>query len=321
MRAERDTKMREQTLVNASLRTLQEKQTYVEREKQKIAAQLKQLAAKDSASATSGSAGGEVTEADAAFALQAKQALIGQLKSQLADVEQEREAKTKDLETSRGQLQELRDTFDKLHARARDLQKEYDALARRGADAKELLYSQSYDPTAADWSSSSAGGGQETSGATSAVATGGTSGGGQYNAIYAYEATRDDELGLQAGDIVEVTPPEAGAEPGWLHGTLPDGVSSRLPLSTMTLVHCSKHMICLLLLLSGRAGSRRRTSNLWTAALASITEHDSSRSPKNPLRPLQPHWPLPAVVWQATVIQQENGPLRCMRSKARSRAT
>lgn len=214
MRVERDNLMKQMNLSNAEAKTLSEKEKYLSREKEAI---LNQLRAEANIKPDQQSDGSDAAK----IALQNKQALINQLKTQIEELEKDREQKKKDAESHQQQLDEIRVTLDSVKNRVRDLQVTYEQAVQKARKAKEKILEkqQNFDPNA-DW-------GEVPSAATivSEVITAATekvklsAERVKYHVLYAFEARNNDELNLHPGDIVSVIPTTDGEE-GWLQGEL-----------------------------------------------------------------------------------------------------
>ncbi|KAI1299300.1 Intersectin-2 [Halotydeus destructor] len=214
MRGERDTLMKSMSLTNTQLRTLQDRQKQIEHEKLRIAQALKNLAAQAQSET-------EVTGDSAQFALQNKQMMLNQVKSQLEEIEKDKKQKERDLEVSNQQLNELKTSVETRCSKARELQQSYEIVLQKASQLKEALYQkqQHYDPDA-EWAAEDTSGPASimvTATETASVTTSGET--VQYRAVYAFEARNSDELSLQPGDVIAVRVGVAG-EPGWLQGDL-----------------------------------------------------------------------------------------------------
>ena len=220
MRTERDAKLRELNLANATKKTLNEKQQYIERERERIMRELKAEVKMQADQAASGS--------DAAkLALQNKQAMIAQLKVQLKEAENDHEQRKKDSDKTAEQLNEVRKELDELKAKVRDLHQTYTSKLEEGKNVKDQYIKQQMEwssknvwdepapapvivgapapasvPAAADKSTVSTNSNQEKI---------------EYNVLFDFDATNDDELTLRTGDVVWVLP-DSNADEGWLRG-------------------------------------------------------------------------------------------------------
>lgn len=213
MRTERDAKLRELNLANATKKTLNEKQQFIERERERIMRELKAEVKMQADQAASGS--------DAAkLALQNKQAMIAQLKVQLKEAEDDHEQKKKDSEKTGEQLAEVRKELDELKAKLRDLHQLYNAKLKQGKDVKEeyIQKQMNFDPNA-DWGEPAPA--PVIVGAPVKEESKSTVDANQekieYNVLFDFDATNDDELTLRAGDVVWVIP-NSNADEGWLQG-------------------------------------------------------------------------------------------------------
>ena len=213
MRGERDAIMRVMNATNVQLKTLNEKQLYIEREKTRIAAELKQIALQAAAEA---GVSGDTSQ----IALQNKAAAINQLKSQLENLEKDKEQKQKDLDASRQLLTEIKVKLTEIEEKTKSLKTTYSTKLAEAREIKNELYhkAQTFDPNS-EWETS---GPASIIGAVSDVpsttaAPANTSDKTQYHAVYEFEPRNPDELHLMPGDVVWVSPEVIG-ESGWLQG-------------------------------------------------------------------------------------------------------
>lgn len=216
MRTERDAKLREHNLANATKKTLDEKQKFIDRERERI---MKELQAEVKMQADQAPIGSDAAK----LALQNKQAMIAQLKVQVKEALEDQEKKKKDSEKTAQQLAEVRKELDELKAQLRDLNALYSAKLQEGKDVKEKFIQKqmNFDPNA-DWGEPTplpviVDKQSETTTATQVNQSTGEQNKIEYRVLFDFDATNDDELTLKTGDTVWVVP-NSNAEEGWLQG-------------------------------------------------------------------------------------------------------
>jgi len=203
MRADRDVKLKEINFLKAQMKTLQDRQLLIEQDKLTLSTQLKDI--------TNINAQG-VTDS-AQFALQNKQIHINQLKTQIKETEKERENRLQDIENNNKQLTELKDKYEELIEKTTTLQADYEAKRIKGCEFLQKNQKNASEKTnfESSWGDNSEWSANANSNFSSDKS--------RYRAIFAFEARNHDELTIEVGDEILVTP-DPNAEPGWLHGEI-----------------------------------------------------------------------------------------------------
>ncbi|CAG2109286.1 unnamed protein product, partial [Medioppia subpectinata] len=211
MRLERDQKLGLLSSIKAQIKALNDRQLYIEQEKLNLTQQLKNTAA---------AAGVENAGTDQ-FALQNKQIMINQLKSQIEQFETEKTTKMADLANNNTQLTELRDNLKQMIEKTTQLANAYDMKRLEAQEFRDCQSVHVNEDVNAGW-------GQavptvEWPTDNSALKSSATVTKVKYKCLYAFTARNQDELTVEPGDIV-IVDRSACSEPGWLSGQVRDHV-------------------------------------------------------------------------------------------------
>ncbi|XP_054165582.1 intersectin-1-like isoform X2 [Oppia nitens] len=214
MRLERDQKLGLLSSIKAQMKSLNDRQLYIEQQKLNLTQQLKN---------TTLNSGADNVGTDQ-FAIQNKQIIINQLKSQITECEEERAARLSDVANNNIQLNELKDKLHEMIEKTTQLHKSYEDKRIEAQEFRDNQLQQQQqqltenvnsgwdeDNTNANWTV------EEITETIDETKTNTVSSKVKYRCLYNFMARNKDELTIEPGDIIMVDT-SACSEPGWLSG-------------------------------------------------------------------------------------------------------
>ncbi|KAI7685872.1 Intersectin-2 [Sarcoptes scabiei] len=222
MRIKRDQILAKQSQIKSQIKSLTDKQLFVEQEKVRLASQLKSLIAN-----TSNELNPDQQLTSFASILEAKQSQLNQLRSQVERAVEEFRMKKDDVANSKKELEQLKKTFQEKRQEAltfseRLEQKRCEAERVRDGKAQSKFASDSdvawgqEVPTNFEWPATNELNdtlpNQSVSNATIRTKF-------RYRCVFEFEARNSDEITIKPGDIIMVDT-SACSEEGWLSGEI-----------------------------------------------------------------------------------------------------